>query len=260
MGKLEGRVALVTGSGRGIGRAIALAYAREGARVGLTSRNAPELEAVKSEIEGVGGEGSVITADLLNGPAIKRMVHDVIAHFGRLDILVNNGGGIVASGDAVHALTHDDEAFEKTIFLNLTATYYATRAALPQMVKQDYGRVIFIGSGYAKRGGGPIAYTAAKHAVIGMRRSLAYQVPSSITVNTLSPGWTRTSLVDFDRIASARGIARTAAETSVAADHVQKRPSTLKTLRRWRCYWLPRRRKALRVKRSALTEALRSDP
>ena len=218
MGKLEGRVALVTGSGRGIGRAIALAYAREGARIGLTSRSRPELEAVKLDIEAAGGESFVVTADLFDGPAIKRMVDDVIAHFGRLDILVNNGGGMVASGSAVQALTHDDAAFEKTIFLNLTSTYYATRAALPQMVQQNYGRVIFIGSGYAKRGGGPIAYTAAKHAVIGMTRALAYQVPSSITVNTLSPGWTRTNLVDFDRIAAARGIDKKAAETLVAGD------------------------------------------
>ena len=91
------------------------------------------------------------------------------------------------------------------------------------MVQQNYGRVIFIGSGYAKRGGGPIAYTAAKHAVIGMTRALAYQVPSTITVNTLSPGWTRTNLVDFDKIAVARGIDKKAAETLVAGDNVQKR-------------------------------------
>ena len=223
MGKLAGRVALVTGSGRGIGRAIALAYAREGARVGLTSRSRPELEAVKSEIAAAGGESFALTADLMDGPAIKRMVHDVIAQFGRLDILVNNGGGIIASGSAQHALTHDDDVFEKTIFLNLTSTYYATRAALPQMVQQNYGRVIFIGSGFAKRGGGPIAYTAAKHAVVGMTRALAYQVPSTITVNTLSPGYTRTSLVDLDRIALDRGIDRKAAETLMAGFNVQKR-------------------------------------
>ena len=223
MGKLEGRVALVTGSGRGIGRAIALAYAREGARVGLTSRSRAELESVKSEIEAAGGASFVVTGDLFDGPAIKRMVLDVIAHFGRLDILVNNGGGIVASGSAIHALTHDDDAFEKTIFLNLTSTYYATRAALPQMVQQNYGRVIFIGSGFAKRGSGPLAYTAAKHAVVGMTRALAYQVPSTITVNTLSPGYTRTSAVDFDVIAARRGIDRKAAEALIAGYNIQKR-------------------------------------
>jgi 3-oxoacyl-[acyl-carrier protein] reductase len=106
MGRLAGRVALVTGGGRGIGRAIALAYAREGARVGLS---------------------------------VKRMVGDVIVHFGRLDILVNNGGGIVGSGSAVQPLTHDDMAFERTLFLNLTSTYYPTCAALPQMVQQNHG-------------------------------------------------------------------------------------------------------------------------
>src|SRR5262245_44124293 len=137
MGKLTGRVALVTGSGRGIGRAIALAYSREGARIGLTSRTRSELEEVRSEIAAAGGQSFVVTADLLDGAAIKGMVNEVITHFGRLDILVNNGGGIVASGSAVHALTHDDVAFEKTIFINLTSTYYATRSALPQMVQQN---------------------------------------------------------------------------------------------------------------------------
>ena len=162
-------------------------------------------DAVASEIAAAGSESFVITADLLDGATVKRMVGDVIAHFGRLDILVNNGGGIVGSGSAVHPLTHDDTAFEKTLFLNLTSTYYATRAALPQMVQQNHGLVIFIGSGYAKRGGGLVAYTAAKHGVVGMTRALAHQLPPSITVNTLSPGWTRTSFIDFNKIAAVRG-------------------------------------------------------
>jgi NAD(P)-dependent dehydrogenase (short-subunit alcohol dehydrogenase family) len=225
MGKLSGRVALVTGSGRGIGRAIALAYAREGARIGLTSRTRSELDGVASEIAANGGESFMVLADLLDGPAVKRMVESVIAHFDRLDVLVNNGGGVVAAGSAVLAMTHDDDAFEKMIFLNLTSTYYATRAALPQMAKQGYGRVIFIGSGYSKRGGGLIAYTAAKHGVVGLTRALAYQVPPGITVNTLSPGWVRTSLAEFgfDRLAAARGIDKKAAETLIVADTVQKR-------------------------------------
>jgi NAD(P)-dependent dehydrogenase (short-subunit alcohol dehydrogenase family) len=224
MGKLSGRVALVTGSGRGIGRAIALAFAREGARVGLTSRSNSELEAVASNISASGGETFIATADLLDGAAVKRMVADTIGHFGRLDILVNNGGGIVGGGGtSMHALTHDDALFERNLFLNLTSTYYTTRAALPQMVQQDYGRVIFIGSGYSNHGGGGIAYTAAKHGVVGLARALAYQVPPTITVNTLCPGWTSTKLVDFDRIAAGRGITAQAAEALIAGDNIQKR-------------------------------------
>jgi 3-hydroxybutyrate dehydrogenase/3-oxoacyl-[acyl-carrier protein] reductase len=121
------------------------------------------------------------------------------------------------------ALTQDGELFEKNLFLNLTSAYYATRAALPQMVKQNYGRVIFIGSGYAKRGGGSIAYTAAKHGVVGMTRALAYQVPATITVNTLSPGWINTALVDYDRIGAGLGIDASTARTRVESESIQKR-------------------------------------
>lgn len=224
MGKLSGRVALVTGSGRGIGRSIALAYAREGAKVALTSRTRSEIDAVAEEVQALGGTAFAITADLLDGPGLKNMVGEVIAHFGRLDILYNNGGGLHGDlADLMSALNHDDIAFEKNIFLNLTSAYYATRAALPQMVKQDYGRIIFQGSGYAKRGGGTIAYTAAKHGLIGLTRALAYQVPTTITVNTICPGWTNTSLTDWDKLGKALNIPGATFKALAESENVQKR-------------------------------------
>lgn len=224
MGKLSGRVALVTGSGRGIGRSIALAYAREGAKVALTSRTRSEIDAVAEEVRAMGGTAFAITADLLDGPGLKNMVGEVIAHFGRLDILYNNGGGLHGDlADLMSALNHDDIAFEKNIFLNLTSAYYATRAALPQMVKQDYGRIIFQGSGYAKRGGGTIAYTAAKHGLIGLTRALAYQVPTTITVNTICPGWTNTALADWDKLGKALNIPAAAFKALAESENVQKR-------------------------------------
>ena len=191
------------------------------------------------------------TADLLDGAAVKRMVGDVIAHFGRLDILVNNGGGIVGSGSAVHPLTHDDTAFERTLFLNLTSTYYATRAALPQMVQQNHGRVIFIGSGYAKRGGGLVAYTAAKYGVVGVTRALAHQLPPSITVNTLSPG----------SIAQASSILTRLLPCAALMQRLQRHWSrgtthrsgswSLRNLHRWQSCWPPKRPRASLVRRSA---------
>jgi NAD(P)-dependent dehydrogenase (short-subunit alcohol dehydrogenase family) len=222
--KLSGRVALVTGSGRGIGRAIALAYARDGARLALTSRTRREIEAVAAEVHALGGEAYTVTADLLDGPGVKEMVRSVIEHFGRLDILYNNGGGL--HGDLskmVSAPCHDDALFEKNLFLNLTSAYYATRAALPQMVAQQYGRVIFQGSGYAKTGGGPIAYTAAKHGLIGLMRAMAYQVPATVTVNTICPGWTNTALADWDALGKPHGVDGAAVKAMAEAENIQKR-------------------------------------
>ncbi|MBI5615599.1 MAG: SDR family oxidoreductase [Gammaproteobacteria bacterium] len=223
MGKLSGRVALVTGSGRGIGRAIALAYAKEGAKVAITSRTRNELDGVAAEIAALGGESFVVTADLLNGPEIKAMVETVIAHFGQLDILYNNGGGLTGDLGKMLALTHDDELFDRNVFLNLNSAYYATRAALPQMVKQNYGRVIFQGSGYAKVGGGLMSYSAAKHGLIGMMRAMAYQVPTTITINTICPGWTNTPLADWEYFGKCFGADAATLKAQAESENVQKR-------------------------------------
>jgi NAD(P)-dependent dehydrogenase (short-subunit alcohol dehydrogenase family) len=225
MGRLDGRVALVTGSGRGIGRAIALAMAGEGAKVAVTSRTRNEIDRVVKEIEAAGSRGFAVTCDIMDREAIKKMIASVIEHFGRLDILVNNAGGVYGALGDMMTLTHDDKVFEDHLFLNLTSAYYATRTALPQMVKQNYGRVIFIGSGYAKTGGGTIAYTAAKHGLIGMTRAMAHQVPPTITVNTLCPGWTNTKLANDFFEAGSKELGTTAAALKAQAEstNVQKR-------------------------------------
>jgi len=201
---LQGRVGLVTGGGRGIGPAIALEFAREGAEVAVSSRTQSELDSVVNEIRGLGSDGYAVVADNMDRAAIKRLVAGVIEHFGRLDILVNNaGGGPFKKLEDVLALTHDDQVFEDHLFLNLTSAYYATRAALPQMVKQNYGRVIFI----------------------GLMRAMAYQVPPTITVNTLCPGWTNTKLANdyFEGGAAALGTTAYALKAQAESENAQKR-------------------------------------
>jgi len=191
---LRGRTAVVTGGGRGIGRAIALGLAAEGATVAVMARTASELDAVVAEAKEVGGDGIAIPVDAMDGPALKRAVAE--AHpGGTLDILVNNVGGLIGEPAKIGALNHDDDLFEQNIQLNLISAYYATRAALPLMVENGYGRVITIGSGYATHGGGTISYSAAKHGLVGLTRALAYRVPVEITVNCLCPGWTNTEIL-----------------------------------------------------------------
>lgn len=223
MGRLDGRVALVTGSGRGIGRAIALEMAREGADIMLSSRTQSELDSVAAEVTALGRKVDTVISDATNAESIKNMVKTTAERFGQLDILMNNVGGLTGDLHKQFALTHDDALFETNLFLNLTSAYYASRYALPYMVKQDYGRIIFNGSGYAKRGGGLMAYTAGKHGLIGMMRSMIYQLPNSITVNTLCPGWTNTQLADWDALAEVYETDAATVKAMMEQENAQKR-------------------------------------
>ncbi|HZO06854.1 MAG TPA: SDR family oxidoreductase, partial [Solirubrobacterales bacterium] len=162
--------------------------------------------------------GIAIPVDCMDGQALKRAVGEAHERLGRLDALVNNVGGLVGDVERLGALDHDDELFERNLFLNLTTAYYASRAALPHMAAAGYGRVLSIGSGYATHGGGTISYSAAKHGVVGFSRALAYQVPPGITVNCLCPGWTNTVMLDW-----AGPGAREGAEAKAAALTVQGR-------------------------------------
>jgi NAD(P)-dependent dehydrogenase (short-subunit alcohol dehydrogenase family) len=197
MARLRDQVAIVTGGGRGIGRAIALGLAAEGATVVAIARSEGELDAVVAAAKEAGGDGLALVVDCMDGAALKAAIEEVHERFGRLDVLVNNVGGLVGEVEKLGALDHDDELFEQNLFLNLTTAYYASRAALPHMAVAGYGRVISIGSGYATHGGGTISYSAAKHGVVGFTRALAYQVPPEITVNCLCPGWTNTVMLDW---------------------------------------------------------------
>ena len=222
MGRLDGRVALVTGGGRGIGRAIALEMARDGATIVVAARTQEQLDSVVAEAHALGSDGLAVVADAMNADESRAPVSAAIERFGRLDILVNNVGGSVGRGHDPFA--HEDDAFTGTLVLNLTSAYWTTTAALPHMREAGFGRIISIGSGYAKRSGGGLAYTTAKHGLIGFTRALAASAaPHGITVNCLCPGWTNTALVDWERIGAMRGIAPDEAKAASEAENLQQR-------------------------------------
>lgn len=226
MGRLDNRVAWVTGAGRGIGRAIALEFARDGASVAISSRTLSELEAVAGEIESIGARAAPVVCDAMSFDAIRASVDTIEEAFGSIDILVNNAGGGTGIIDAasLSAEERDDRLFTANVDLNLFSAYRASRAVMPGMLGRTHGRIINIGSGYAKRSGGGAAYTAAKHGLIGLTRAMAAEVATrGITINCLCPGWTNTQLVDLAAMAAARGTDVESERARIAADNLQNR-------------------------------------
>ena len=207
--RLKDRVAVVTGGGRGIGRAIALAFAREGAHVAVAARTANEVENVVSQIKGLGCKAVGITVDLSQREAIQPLVDKVLSYFPVIDILVNNAG-IGSSEDPKAIVEFDDEFWAASLFVNLTVPYLLMKAFLPKMIEQRWGRIINVVSVSGKRGVAyGSAYSASKHGLIGLTKAAALEVATSgVRVNALCPGPTRTSMLlkrlQFD--AARRGI------------------------------------------------------
>lgn len=216
---LEGKIALITGGGRGIGRAIALRFALEGATVIVTARTASEIENVVNEIKTRNGAHShALTCDVSDAKSVAQMFADVRETVGDPEILVNNAG---IAESATFANT-TDELWQRHLDVNLSGTFYCTREALPSMLGNKWGRVINIAS-IAARTGAPYiaAYSASKHGVLGLTRSLALEVGASgVTVNAICPGYVDTDMVS-------RGVERITARTGRSA---QEALDTLKKM------------------------------
>ena len=222
MSALAGRVAVITGAGRGIGRSFARAFAAEGAAVVLSARTTSEIDAVAAEIRDAGGRSLAVTANAMDRDEAREPVRAALAEFGSCDIVVNNVGGTLGSGPL--PFEADDSSFESTLVLNLTTAYWTTSEALPHMRDRGFGRVINIGSGAGRHASGSIAYTTAKHGLIGLTKQLAQATAAhGITVNCVCPGWTNTSLVDFDRIGDRSGVTADEARARAEADNAQRR-------------------------------------
>jgi 3-oxoacyl-[acyl-carrier protein] reductase len=185
---LRGRVALVTGAARGIGAAIARAFARAGARVALLDREAGELESVAAETG-----GAAFSADVTDDDAVRRAVNDIVARWGRLDILVNNAG--ILRDAALAKVT--DEDWSATLDVNLRGTMFCARAAAPHMRAAGFGRILSATSIVARTGNyGQTAYAASKAGIIGLTRTWARELgPKGITANAVAPGFIDTGMV-----------------------------------------------------------------
>ena len=226
MGRLDNRVAWVTGGGRGIGRAIALALAADGAAVCVSARSKAELDAVAGEIRALGSRALAVAADAMSLADTLAAAEAIARELGPVEILVNNAGGGtgIANPEGLTPEERDAALFAANVDLNLFSAYRASRAVLGGMVERGYGRIVNIGSGYAKRSGGGAAYTAAKHGLIGLTRAMAAEVARrGVTVNCLCPGWTNTQLVDLRAMAEARGTTVESVRTSIEADNLQRR-------------------------------------
>jgi NAD(P)-dependent dehydrogenase (short-subunit alcohol dehydrogenase family) len=213
---LKGKVAVVTGSSKGIGRSIAEALAREGVQVVINSRNAKELERTAAEMRNAGGTVHAVASDVTEAEGAKRPVDEAVKRFGAIHILVNNAGGVGRFGSFDDL---SDDEWLGAFNLNVLSAVRATRAAAPQMQKQKWGRIINISSESGVQPDPMMPhYNASKSALNSLTKSLSKAYgKDGILVNTVSPAFIRTPLLDgmLAQQAKARGISMDEAEQAM---------------------------------------------
>lgn len=192
MQSLKNKNALITGAGKGIGKAVALALAAEGTNVILLARTTADLEQVATEAQGFGVKTLILTADIADIKSVNQAVEKALAEFKTIDILINNAG----VGKFGKFLELTPEEFENIIRVNLMGVYYATRAVLPGMIEQQSGDIVNISSSAGLRGAAlTSAYSASKFAVLGLTESLMQEVRKhNIRVTALTPSTVATDM------------------------------------------------------------------
>jgi NAD(P)-dependent dehydrogenase (short-subunit alcohol dehydrogenase family) len=211
-------VVFVTGAGRGVGRAIALRFARDGFAVAVSGRSESPVHSVAQEIQALGGDALPLQCDVTSQPAVASAVAAAEDRLGPIDVLVNNAG----IAESAPFATMDAALWERTLAVNLTGTYLCMRVVLPGMFERRGGRIINIAS-IAGKVGYPYtaAYCASKHAVLGLTRAVALEAAArNVTVNAICPGWLDTDMTarSIARIVERTG--RTEAEARAALERM----------------------------------------